>query len=88
MNARISQSRMITYIDSRTRASGAATSSTIRWVGWVLFSSVAGSIIDDYGYNFASLFTALIYMISLIIFLSVVTRFISLEEEEKEYTSN
>ncbi|MFX1517010.1 MAG: MFS transporter [Promethearchaeota archaeon] len=87
MNSPISQSRMLTYIDSRTRATGAATSSTIRWVGWVLFSPMSGSIIDDYGYNLAFLFTAILYMISLIIFLSVVTRFTSLEEEEKECTS-
>ena len=84
MSRPISQSRMLTFIDSRTRATGAATSSTVRWVGWVSFSPFSGSIIDEYGYNNAFLFTAIIYLISLIIFMSVVTQFKSLEEEEEE----
>ncbi|MFX1284308.1 MAG: MFS transporter [Promethearchaeota archaeon] len=87
MSVPISQSRMLTYIDSRTRATGAATCSTIRWIGWVLFSPVSGRIIDNYGYNVAFIFTAIIYTVYLIIFLSVITRFKPLEEDEKEESS-
>ena len=81
MNAPISQSRMLSFIDSRVRATGAATSSTIRWVGWSLFSPVSGSIIDNHGYNIAFTFTSIIYVISLIIFLTAVSKFKSLEDD-------
>ncbi|MHA2324621.1 MAG: hypothetical protein ACXACB_04410, partial [Promethearchaeota archaeon] len=80
MNAPISQSRMLSFIDSRVRATGAATSSTIRWVGWSLFSPVSGSIIDDHGYNVAFTFTSVIYVVSLTIFLIAVGKFKSLED--------
>jgi MFS family permease len=80
MNNPISQSRMLSFINSRVRATGAATSSTVRWFGWSLFSPISGSIIDDHGYNVAFTFTSVIYVISLAIFLYVVSKFRSLED--------
>ncbi len=88
MSSPISQSRMLSYIDSRVRATGAATSSTIRWVGWSLFSPVSGSIIDDYGYNVAFTFTSVIYVISLAIFLFAVSKFRSLEDKPNTDITN
>ncbi|MCK4847878.1 MAG: MFS transporter [Candidatus Heimdallarchaeota archaeon] len=81
MNNPISQARMFSFIDSRVRATGAATSSTVRWVGWSLFSPISGSIIDDHGYNVAFTFTSVIYIISLAIFLYAVSKFKSLEDK-------
>ncbi|UCE14430.1 MAG: MFS transporter, partial [Candidatus Heimdallarchaeota archaeon] len=44
MNAPITSSRMLTFIESRVRATGVATSSTVRWAGWSIFSPVSGGI--------------------------------------------
>ncbi len=81
MNAPISQSRMLTFIETRVRATGAATTSTVRWVGWSMFSPISGALIDDYGYDVAFIFTSFIYIVALIIFISTVRRFKSLEEK-------
>lgn len=72
--------RMLTFIDTKVRATGVATISTVRWLGWSLFSPVSGGIIDNYGYNIAFTFTSVIYLVSLTIFLLVVRRFKNLEE--------
>ncbi len=80
MNAPIAQSRVFTFIDNRVRATGTATFSSIRWVGWSFFSPISGRIIDVYGYNIAFTFTSVIYMIALVLFIRVVQRFKSLEE--------
>lgn len=80
MNAPIAQSRVFTFIDEQVRATGIATFSTIRWVGWSVFSPISGRIIDDYGYNIAFTFTSVIYIIALVLFIRVVQRFKSLEE--------
>ena len=82
MNNPISQSRMLTFIDSRVRATGAATTSTVRCVVWSQFSPISGSIIDDYGYNVAFTFTSILYVISLAIFLFAVGKFKSLEDNQ------
>ncbi|MHA2303957.1 MAG: MFS transporter [Candidatus Hodarchaeales archaeon] len=79
MNAPIAQSRVFTFIDERVRATGIATFSTIRWVGWSVFSPISGRIIDDYGYNIAFTFTSVIYMVALVLFIRVIQRFKSLE---------
>ncbi len=84
MNAPITSSRMLSFIETRVRATGAATTSTVRWAGWSLFSPVSGGIIDDYGYNVAFTFTSIIYMITLVIFIRVVQRFKSLDEITSE----
>ncbi|MFX0090701.1 MAG: MFS transporter [Candidatus Hodarchaeota archaeon] len=80
MNAPISSSRLLTYIDSRVRATGSAASSTCRWVGWTLSSPISGGIIDNYGYNTSFIFTSVIYLVTYAIFLSVNLRFRNLEE--------
>ena len=80
MNAPITQSRMLTFIKTRVRATGAATASTIRWIGWSMFSPISGSLIDDYGYDVAFTFTSMIYLIALAIFIFTVQRFKSLED--------
>jgi tellurite resistance protein TehA-like permease len=86
MNAPIAQSRVFTFIDERVRATGTATFSTIRWVGWSIFSPISGRIIDDYGYNIAYTFTSVIYMVALVLFIRVIQRFKSLEEIKSEST--
>lgn len=87
MSSPVQQSRSLSYIDSRVRATGAATTSTVRWIGWTVFSPVSGRIIDGYGYNIAFIFTGFIYMVALGIFLLAVTRYKSLEEEGTELIS-
>jgi MFS family permease len=84
MNGPIAQSRMINYIETRVRATGVATISTVRWVGWSLFSPVSGRLIDEYGYNIAFSFTSIIYIVSLVIFLSVVQKFKTIAELKSE----
>lgn len=86
MNAPITSSRMLTFIEKQVRATGAATSSTVRWAGWSLFSPISGGIIDHYGYNIAFIFTSVIYIIALVIFVRVIQRFKSLEEIKAEYS--
>ncbi|MFX0084665.1 MAG: MFS transporter [Candidatus Hodarchaeota archaeon] len=81
MNAPIAQSRMLTFIETRVRATGAATTSTVRWIGWSMFSPISGALIDDYSYNVAFIFTSVIYLIALAIFMFTVRRFKSLEEK-------
>ena len=81
MSSPVQQSRSLSYIDSRVRATGAATTSTVRWIGWTLFSPVSGNIIDNHGYNHAFVFTGFLYMVSLGLFLLTFTKFKSLEEE-------
>ena len=86
MNAPITQSRMLTFIEKRVRATGVATSSTVRWAGWSLFSPVSGGIIDSYGYNVAFTFTSIIYIIALVLFIRVVQKFKSLDEIKAEHS--
>ncbi|MHA2245754.1 MAG: MFS transporter [Candidatus Hodarchaeales archaeon] len=86
MNAPITQSRMLTFIEKRVRATGVATSSTARWTGWISFSPVSGGIIDSYGYNVAFSFTSIIYIIALVLFIRVVQKFESLEEIKAEHS--
>lgn len=88
MNAPITSSRMLSYIETRVRATGVATTSTVRWAGWSLFSPVSGSIIDKYGYDIAFTFTSIIYMITLVIFIRVVQRFKSLDEIKSESSNS
>ncbi|MFX1504094.1 MAG: hypothetical protein ACFFDH_24250, partial [Promethearchaeota archaeon] len=83
MSSPVQQSRSLSYIDARVRATGAATTSTVRWIGWTLFSPVSGSIIDDRGYNYAFVFTGFLYMVSLGLFLLTFTKYKSLEEEDE-----
>ena len=80
MNAPIASARMITFIETKVRATGVATISTVRWSGWSIFSPVSGGIIDNYGYNIAFTFTSLIYVFALALFMFVIRRFKSLEE--------
>lgn len=86
MNAPITSSRMLTFIETRVRATGVATTSTVRWVGWSIFSPISGGIIDHYGYNIAFTFTSIIYIVALVIFVRVIQRFKSLEEIKAEQT--
>lgn len=73
MNAPIAQAKIFTYIDNRARATGAAVTSNIRWVGWSLASPVSGRIIDTYGYEVSFVFTAIIYIVAMSIFLWTVS---------------
>lgn len=84
MNAPITQSRMLTFIEPRVRATGGATASTVRWAGWTIFSPISGGIIDGYGYHVAFTFTSIIYVVTLVLFIRVVQRFKSLEGMETE----
>ncbi len=86
MNAPITSSRMLEFIETRVRATGVATTSTVRWIGWSLFSPISGGIIDNYGYNIAFTFTSIIYIVALVIFVRVIQRFKSLEEIKSKPT--
>ncbi len=89
MTAPIGQARVLAYVDSKVRATGAALSSNIRWVGWSIMSPISGSIIgmydDDYGYKISFIFTAFIYLVGTAIFIWVNATKPSLDEiREKE----
>ncbi|RMG42295.1 MAG: MFS transporter [Methanobacteriota archaeon] len=73
MSAPIGQSKIISYIENRVRATGSAWTSTARWVGWTIFSPISGNIIERYGYNVSFVFTAIIYVVSMLIFIYVVS---------------
>ncbi len=73
MSAPIGQSKIISYIENRVRATGSAWTSTFRWMGYTVFSPISGKIIQTYGYNVSFVFTALIYMIAMLIFIYVVS---------------
>ncbi len=82
MSAPIGQSKIISYIETSVRATGSAWTSTWRWVGWTVFSPISGDIIEKYGYNVSFVFTAILYLISMTIFISVVKTFPNLEERK------
>jgi predicted MFS family arabinose efflux permease len=71
MTAPIGQARVLSYIDSQVRATGAALSTNIRWVGWTIFSPISGNIIDNYGYQASFVFTAFLYLIATALFIWV-----------------
>lgn len=84
MNAPIQQSRAIAYIESSVRATGSAWTSTWRWVGWTTFSPISGRMIEELGYNFSFIFTSGIYLIAMLLFVYVVTRFRDAEKLKSE----
>ena len=72
MSAPIGQARMIAYIEASVRATGSAFTSTCRWIGWTMFSPISGKIIGTYGYETSFVFTSIIYIISLLLFVYVI----------------
>ncbi|MHA2402065.1 MAG: MFS transporter [Candidatus Kariarchaeaceae archaeon] len=80
MNAPISQSLVLSYVETKIRATGSAVASNIRWFGWVIFSPISGNLIDAYGYEESFVFTGLIYMVAMILFIWVNSSMPNLEE--------
>ena len=80
MTAPIGQARVLAYVDSKVRATGAALSTNIRWVGWSIVSPISGNIIDNYGYQTSFIFTAFIYLVGMAIFIWVNATKPSLDE--------
>lgn len=80
MTAPISQARVLSYIDSRVRATGSAIATNVRWVGWVIFSPISGKIIDEHGYQTSFVFTALIYVFATILFVWTNAKYPTLDE--------
>ncbi len=62
MSAPIGLARIMNYIDPRVRATGGATVSTARWLGWSLYSPISGKIIDEFGYLPSFGVTSVMYM--------------------------
>lgn len=71
MTAPIGQSRVIAYIENSVRATGAAWTSTFRWIGWTTFSPISGKIIDAFNFETSFVFTAIIYVIATTLFVYV-----------------
>lgn len=84
MNAPITSARIIGYIEPSVRATGSATSSTIRWTGWTVFSPISGQIIDELGYNTSFVFTSILYAFALVLFLLIISKYPSLEDQQEE----
>lgn len=62
MSAPIALARIMNFIDPRVRATGGATTSTARWLGWSLYSPVSGKIIDEFGYVSSFAITSVMYI--------------------------
>lgn len=72
MNTPITQALTFNYIDSKVRASASALITNIRWIGWTIASPISGKIIDTHGFKESFMFTAVIYLVSGILFIYVV----------------
>lgn len=87
MNAPIGQSRILNFIHGKVRATGIATATTARWVGWTVFSPISGQIIERHGYHTSFTFTSGIYVIAMALFVWVNLRFVGLDEQDEESTT-
>ena len=75
MSGPVVQNRTVEYIDEDVRSVGLAIGGSFRWFGWSVFSPISGKIIELFGYNISFIFTSIIYLVALYIFVKTVTKY-------------